>query len=368
VPGRIVLFGATGYTGRLAAEALTGRGLRPVLAARSAERLERLKSELDPSLDVAVADTSRPESISSLLEPGDVLITTVGPFARFGEAALQAAIAARATYLDSTGEPAFICTVFDRFGPSAERAGAALFTAFGYDYVPGNLAAGLAVREASEPPARVDVGYFVTGRNATRAWSGGTIASLAGAAASPGFAFRGGRLVSEPNGRHVRSFELRGKRASGISIAGSEHHSLPRLEPGLRDVGVYLGWAGPLTRLLQGLAIPTGAVAGSPLTGPALRALLSRVPSGSGGGPDAATRARIGSHVIAIAYDRAEREVAEVRLDGQNPYAFTAAVLAWAAEHAAARGVEGAGALGPVEGFGLETLEDGCRQAGLARV
>src|SRR5215217_3217892 len=79
VPGRIVLFGATGYTGRLTAEALVNRGLRPVLAARSRDRLESLAADLDPELELAVADTARPESIAALLEPGDALITTVGP-------------------------------------------------------------------------------------------------------------------------------------------------------------------------------------------------------------------------------------------------------------------------------------------------
>ena len=368
VPGRIVLFGATGYTGRLTAEALLARGLRPVLAARSAEKLESLAADLDPSLEVAVADSARPESISALVERGDVLVTTVGPFARLGEPALQAALAARATYIDSAGEPAFVRRVFERFGPAAERAGCGLLTAFGYDYAPGNLAGALALREADRPAALVDIGYFVTGRAALGAWSGGTLASLAGAIAEPGFAFRDGHLVAEPNGRHVQSFELRGKEVSTISIGASEHFALPRLEPALREVGVHLGSGGRLSRLLQGLSIPTDALARAPVAGPALRALTARLPGTSSSGPDAASRARVGSHVVAVARDATGRRLSEVHLDGQNPYAFTAAILAWGAERAAERGLEGAGALGPVDGFGLDALEQGCREAGLARV
>lgn len=368
MPGRIVLFGATGYTGRLTAEALLARGVHPVLAARSAEKLESVAAELDPSLEVAVADSARPESISALVERGDVLVTTVGPFARFGEPVLQAALAARATYIDSAGEPAFVRPVFERFGPAAKRAGCGLLTAFGYDYVGGNLAGALALREADRPAALVDIGYFVTGRAALGVWSGGTLASLAGALAEPGFAFRDGHLVAEPNGRHVQSFELRGKEGMAISIGASEHFALPRLEPALREVGVYLGWADPLSRLLQGLSIPTYALARAPVSGPALRALTARVPGGSSGGPDAAARARTGSHIVAVARDATGRRLSEVRLDGQNPYAFTAAILAWGAERAAERGLEGAGALGPVDGFGLDALEQGCREAGLARV
>ena len=52
----------------------------------------------------------------ALLERGDVLVSTVGPFAKWGEPAVRAAIAARGTYIDSTGEPAFIRRVFDEFG------------------------------------------------------------------------------------------------------------------------------------------------------------------------------------------------------------------------------------------------------------
>ncbi len=73
MPGRIVLFGATGYTGRLTAEASVARGDRPVLAARSKEKVEALAAELG-GLDTAVADVSDPASVRALLEPGDVIV------------------------------------------------------------------------------------------------------------------------------------------------------------------------------------------------------------------------------------------------------------------------------------------------------
>src|SRR4051794_21998303 len=123
MPARIVLFGATGYTGDLTARALVARGHRPVLAARNAERVAALAGELG-GLETGVADVARPDSIRALLEPGDVLISTVGPFARWGEAAVTAAIGAGAHYLDSTGEPPFIREVFERHGPAAAKAGA----------------------------------------------------------------------------------------------------------------------------------------------------------------------------------------------------------------------------------------------------
>ena len=90
---RIVLFGATGYTGGLAARSLAAQGARPVLAGRRQEALEELAGELG-GLEIASADAGRPESVRALLAPGDVLVTTVGPMARWGRPALDAAIRA----------------------------------------------------------------------------------------------------------------------------------------------------------------------------------------------------------------------------------------------------------------------------------
>ena len=114
--GRIVLFGATGYTGRLTAEALVARGAKPVLAARNAGALSELADELGGGLETAVADVSRPESVGALVSKGDVMVSTVGPFARWGGPAIEAAIRVGAAYLDSTGESSFIRRVFEYYG------------------------------------------------------------------------------------------------------------------------------------------------------------------------------------------------------------------------------------------------------------
>ena len=105
---RIVLFGATGYSGRLTAEAMVERGMRPVLAARSRDKLEALAGELGEELELAVADVSDPPSVRALVDKGDVLVTTVGPFVRWGAPAAAAATSAGAHYIDSTGEPATV--------------------------------------------------------------------------------------------------------------------------------------------------------------------------------------------------------------------------------------------------------------------
>ena len=356
--GRTVLFGATGYTGRLVAEAMAERGMKPVLAARSRDKLEALAEELGGGLETAVADVSDPPSVSALVESGDVLVTTVGPFARWGGPAAAAATTAGAHYLDSTGEPAFIREVFERYGPVAERSEAGMLTAFGYDWVPGNLAGALALRRAGDDAVRIDVGYFITGRASP---SGGTQATMAASLGDPSFAFKDGRVHSERTAKHVRSFQVGSKRRDAVSVGSSEHFTLPRIAPQLREVNAYLGWFGPMSRPMQAFSLGASLPGASRL----LKLAGERFVKGSTGGPDAEARKRSGSHIVAIAYDGAGRELAEVHLTGVDGYTFTGRVLAWGAQLAAEGGLQGTGALGPVDAFGLVALTDGCRWAGL---
>ena len=356
---RIVLFGATGYTGRLTAEAMVERELRPVLAARNRERLAALAEELG-GMETAHAEVSDPRTVGALAEGADVLVSTVGPFLRYGAAAAAAASTHGVAYLDSTGEPAFIRQVFERYGEAAEKSGSAMLTAFGWDFVPGNLAGGLALERAGEAAVRVDVGYFATGHARP---SGGTLASLVGASTAPSFAYRDGQVREERGARRVRSFPVDGKELQGVSMGASEHFTLPRQAPRLREVNAYLGWFGPASRAVQALSLGGQAALRLPGAATALNAATSRFLKGSSGGPNAKERARGGSHIVGIAYDAAGEPLSEVHVTGIDGYTFTGRILAWGAERAA--GITKPGALGPAEAFGLRELERGCAEAGL---
>jgi short subunit dehydrogenase-like uncharacterized protein len=362
VAGRIVLFGATGYTGRLAAEAMVERGLSPLLAARNAERLDSLARELGGELETAVADVSDPSSIATLLGEGDVIVSTVGPFLRYGQPAVAAAIQAGAHYIDSTGEPPFIREVFERHHAAARKNGSALLTAFGYDFVPGNLAGALALREAGDQAVRVDVGYYNTGRAEA---SGGTQASLVGVMLEPAFAWRDGRIQTERSAKRYRTFQVNGRERPAVSVGASEHFGLPRVAPQLREVNAYLGWFGPGSRPMQGLSAAGSVAVKVPGVAKFWEALGSRLAKGSTGGPDAEARARSGSHIVGAAYDAAGRQLSEVHLTGVDGYTFTGQMLAWGADRAAAGGLLGVGSLGPVDGFGLDELREGCEEIGL---
>ena len=158
---RIVLFGATGYTGGRTAM-MVARGLRPVLAGPRPGAAGALAERLG-GLETARADVTDESSVAAVVRPGDVLVSTVGPFLQLGRAAVAAAVDAGAIYLDSTGEPPFIREVFERYGPEAERSGRGAAHRVRHDYVPGVLAGAMALRAAGGAAARVDVGYFILG-------------------------------------------------------------------------------------------------------------------------------------------------------------------------------------------------------------
>ncbi len=365
--GRIVLLGATGYTGELVAQEMVDRGLEPLLAARDAQKLERLSAELG-GLETAVADVGRPESVRGLVEADDVLVSTVGPFARWGGPALDAATGAGAHYIDSTGEPAFIRRVFEAEGPRAEAAGCGLLTALGYDWVPGNLAGALALRAAGKAASAVRIGYFFTGEVGASGASGGTRASLIGAFIEPQFGFRDGRIVTERGAARVEPFDVGGRSRPAVSVGTSEAFALPRSFPGLRDVDVYLGWLGGASQAMS--LISSGISGASRIPGfkAGLESILGRVVKGSTGGPGPEERAKSGSEIVAEALGPAGEVLATARVAGVNGYSFTAAMLAWGAERAAAGELQGTGALGPVDGFGLDALEAGVAEAGIKRV
>ncbi|WP_132423702.1 saccharopine dehydrogenase family protein [Pseudonocardia endophytica] len=375
---KIVLWGATGYTGTRVAEALVARGAEPVLAGRDHERLATLGATLG-GLPTRVADVGDPQSLETLLGAGDVLVSTVGPFSEVGGAAVGAAVAQGAVYLDSAGEPAFVRRVFDEHGPRAERTGAALLTAFGNDYVPGVLAGALALRDARAAggePKRVDVGYFVQREEPTRnepqhgtgkgqGFSRGTLRSLAGAATAPGYAWRGGTLRAEPAGARMRTFDVAGRPRHGVTIGGVEQFALPRLEPGLRVVDVYLGWFGSASGIVHATSGASALLHRVPALGRAVSGLAGLATGRASEAPDPDTLERTTSSFVAEVFDPAGTLLARTRLTAPDTYTITAGLLAWGATRAAEHGVRGTGALDPVGAFGLDELTTGAACAGV---
>jgi short subunit dehydrogenase-like uncharacterized protein len=369
---KIVLLGATGYTGARTAEAMTRRGLRPVLAGRNPSRLGALAERLG-GLPTAQADVTDPASVRALIDSGDVLVSVVGPFTEYGEAAVAAAVDAGAIYFDSTGEPPFIRRVFEHHGPAAARTGAALLTAFGNDYVPGTLAGALAMTEAGVATATVHTGYFLSSTEGGQPFSKGTLKSLVGVLLEPMYQWRDGALHDEPAGRRRRTFEVAGKARPAVSIGASEQFALPRLAatgvaPRLREVDVYLGWFGPASRGVHLASRVTPLIARTEPLAKAFTGLGRLAVRRAAEEPSAASLATTTSYFVGEAFGASGLRLASVTLTAPDAYAITAELLAWAAGHAAEHGVAGSGALDPVSAFGLDTLRAGAEQAGIVSV
>lgn len=162
-----------------------------------------LADRFEAELPVAEIDVTSAADLARLLEPSDVLLSTVGPFMQLGMATVTAAARAGAHYFDSTGEGPFARRVLHELDSVASARGATLVPAFGYDYVPGNLAGALAVDKAGEQARHAEIGYFITRsgrgdellyrstlRDAYTLTTGGTRQTLVAAAAEDGFAYR----------------------------------------------------------------------------------------------------------------------------------------------------------------------------------
>jgi short subunit dehydrogenase-like uncharacterized protein len=369
---RIVLLGATGFTGEFVAKALVAHGVRPVLAGRNTAKLEAVAGTLAGEADIAHADVDDTASVAALVRRGDVLISTVGPFVKYGKAAVTAAAEAGAHYFDSTGEGPFIREVFERYGPVAAKSGSGLLTAFGYDYVPGNLAAGLALKHAGPEAVRVDSAYFMTDANGERDLrtrfglpSAGTVSTLLNLLPEPAYALRDGAIVTERVARRVGGYRIAGHDVAGVSIGAVEQFGLSQSFPQLREVNVYLGWFDPLSRFLQLGSLAIDGNIRRRVAGAVLRRIEPRLTAGRPAGPSAEVRENMRALIVGTAYDARGSELARVILRGPEPYVFTGDLLAWGAIQAIEGGLRGTGALGPVAAFGLDELEKGCAAVGL---
>ncbi|MBL8969252.1 MAG: saccharopine dehydrogenase NADP-binding domain-containing protein, partial [Myxococcales bacterium] len=138
----IVLFGATGFAGRLVAAYLDEHappGLRLALAGRNRERLAAIAGELRREFGVITASVDDDVSLHALAGSTRVLLTTVGPYAQLGEPVVAACVAAGTDYVDLTGEPAFVDRILARHDAAARASGALIVHCCGFDSIPTDL-------------------------------------------------------------------------------------------------------------------------------------------------------------------------------------------------------------------------------------
>jgi short subunit dehydrogenase-like uncharacterized protein len=331
----VVLYGATGFVGELTAAYLTEHaGGRWAIAGRNAAKLAALRDRLDIDVPIVVADADDPGSLRRLAESARVVATTVGPYALHGEPMVAACAETGTDYVDLTGEPEFVDRVYVRYHATAERTGARLVHACGFDSIPHDLGAQFTVGQLpSDGPISMR-GYVRT--NATV--SGGTFASFVTglSRARPTLSAQRERAAVEPPASGRRTFGGAGRagydRTIGAWVLPFPSIDSKIIERSARALPEY----GPDFTYRHYLALRNAMAGGAVVAGvggifllaqlpPTRRLLLRSRPSGTG--PDEQRRARSWFNVRFVATAGDERVVTEVA-GGDPGYGETAKMFA----------------------------------------
>ncbi len=180
----IVVFGASGYTGRLVAEYLSQEygddDLSWAMAGRSLEKLAAVREEMGISDNIALleADIADADSVRQLVQACKVLITTVGPYQLYGEELVKQCAEHGTDYVDLTGEPSWMHGTIAKYGSAAKASGARIVHSCGFDSIPFDLGVfnlqQHAIAKTGQPIATVKGRV----RAMNGSFSGGTIASM----------------------------------------------------------------------------------------------------------------------------------------------------------------------------------------------
>ncbi len=297
----VLLFGATGFTGGLTAKYLAEHvpeGCRWALAGRNQGKLEALRDELGIEVPLLHADVSDPSSLRDVAAATRVVATTVGPYLKYGEPLVAACAEAGTHYVDLTGEPEFVDLMYLRYHATAQRTGARLVHACGFDSIPYDLGVLFTVEQLPEGvPLQVEAFVRVGGE-----FSGGTYHSAINAFSRLREASKVARerrqAEPRPSGRRVGSVKRGLHHADAVDRWALP---LPTIDPQVvRRSAAALDRYGPrftyghygamkLTTAL-GLVGGAGALAAAAQVPPLRNWLLGRKQPGEGPSPERRSR------------------------------------------------------------------------------
>jgi short subunit dehydrogenase-like uncharacterized protein len=351
--GPITVYGATGYTGRLVAAELAEAEADFVISGRSLEKLEALANELGADVPVKPATLDDPASLRSVFADSAVVIDCAGPFTRYGEPVLRAAVETSTHYLDTTGEQSYMKMAFERYGPGAAEAEVAVIPAMGFDYVPGDMIASLTATGLGELE-ELTMAYAWLGFRATRGTMLSTLEVIKGGSwewrnmewqQAPLSISAGTFEFPEPFGRHPM-----------IRYPSGEQITVPRHVP-TRNVrtmmnATMLAPSKPLARVARPLAAPAGLAMRTPIKRLAETA-ISRLPEGP------SEKDRMRSRFMIVCDARRGEELRRGIVTGSDVYGLTAALAVKGAIIASSTGFSGSGALAPSQAFDPTDFLDG---------
>lgn len=178
----ILLYGATSFVGKIMVTYLASLpqgDFSWAIAGRDEQKLQALKAEHNlPELDYFVADASDETALTDLCEKTRVIISTVGPYALFGETLVKVCAQTGTDYCDLTGEPQWIKSMLDKYEAQAKASGARIINSSGFDSIPSDLGVylsqRLAIEKTGKPASQIKMRVYKLKGGA----SGGTIASM----------------------------------------------------------------------------------------------------------------------------------------------------------------------------------------------
>ena len=340
----ILLFGATGYTGKITARALADRGADFVVAGRNRDKLVRLARETGAA-DARVVDAGDVYALTDALADVKVLVTCVGPFLELGQTAVEAALRAGVHYVDSAGEGPFIERLIRERHEDALRAGIAMAPAMGFDEVPGDVATALAADGLHLPEIALTYSFPSQA-------SAGTLRSVLGIVPSKGRWTVDGKTQWVRTAQETRWAPMPpplGPKAC-VSFPLAICHLAP-LHVKVSSFRTYTTM-GTWERIAMRATMP---LATALLSSEKVRALARKAIDLLPEGPGDDARAR-GRWTILAEATTAEGGWRNVALTGTDVYGLTGRTLATAATAMAARGYSARGVLAPVQAAGLDTL------------
>lgn len=343
----IVLYGATGYTGRLMAAELARREIPMLLAGRSRDKLEALSATLPTKPQVLVADASDPASLQGMAARGQAVLSAAGPFASLGPPVQEACLKAGSHFLDITGETPYMLDTWSRDSRWRE-AGLAAVNAVGFDVVPTDVAAWLAA-DGLDRVDELDIAIWVGGEFGA---SQGTQRSLVNMLGSESQGYEDGQWRPTPAGSFTREMDFGGRVGprSVLFVPIGDIATAPRTT-GARTVRTYFAVKSPTQAKIGGGIMRlsgVGIVRQALGSGPAQRLLASLVARGEEGPSD---ERRAAARFAVVAEARGAGQTRTVRLTGKDPYGLTAVTSVEIARRVAA-GPPRTGALSPSQAIG----------------
>lgn len=181
----VIVYGATGYTGRLVAEYLdktygVDGDVKWAMAGRSAEKLAAVRDEIGApaSTPFVVADASDQASLTNMVARAKCVITTVGPYTLYGTALVAACAEAGTDYVDLSGEPLWMVDTIREFSEQAKKSGARIVHSCGFDSIPTDLGVWYLQQEAQKAHGAPAPRVRGRVRKMVGTFSGGTAASM----------------------------------------------------------------------------------------------------------------------------------------------------------------------------------------------